>query len=135
MAIVRGTIEIEQWVQQGSITNPNFALEALPLPNYRVVLTYDQDPTTLAERTYETFTDANGDYSFSIESADFDFNLDNDYRISIPDFSTTQDSIGFTGSIISSVPSVFLEESLAGSIEAGQVDNARDLLYNNFIAD
>lgn len=134
-AIVRGTLEIEHWVQQDSITSNLYLKEALPLANYKVILTYDQDPTTLQERIYEIFTDANGDFSFSVESANFDYNLDNDYRISVPDFSTTQDSILFNGSILSSTPGVFIEESRTGSIEGGSIDNARDLFYNNFIED
>lgn len=134
-ATVRGTLEIEHWVQQDSITSTIYSIEALPLANYKVVLTYDQDPTTLQERVYEVFTDANGDFSFDIESADFDYGLDNDYRISIPDFSTTKDSILFNGSILSSTPGVYIEESRTGSIEGGNIDNARDLLYDNFIED
>lgn len=134
-AIVRGTLEIEHWVQQNNITSTLYTREALPLANYKVILTYDQDPTTLKERVYEVFTDANGDFSFKVESADFDYNLDNDYRISVPDYDSTQDSIQFNGSILSSTPGVFIEESRTGSIEAGDIDNGRDLFYNNFTKD
>jgi len=134
-AIVRGTVEIQQWVQQDSNTSEVYFLESLPLANTTVTLVYDQDPTTLQERTYEVTSDSNGDYEFTIETCDFDYDLDNGYEVILPVFDTTQDSISFTGVVLASTPGVFAQEDLSGSVQGGSVDNSRDLLYNNFTQD
>lgn len=134
-AIVRGKIEIQHWVQQNSIDSEFYMLENFPLANHTVTLIYDQDPTTLVERSYEVMTDANGDYAFTVETADYDYDLDNDYTVHLPNFDSAQDSIMFNGVTLSSTPGVFLEEEESGSVQSGDIINAVDLVHNTFIAD
>ena len=133
-AIVRGQIKIRHYRQQSSGSTV-FNLVDFILPNHEVKLTYDEDPSTFAERVYTTTTDADGNYSFTIDAADEKYNLDDDYEIMIVDYDATQDTIMSNGFVIDGRPGVFNERSGQGAINAGEIDNNAHLTYFIFTAD
>lgn len=133
-AIVRGNIKIRHYVQQTS-GGTIFNLEDVILANHPVKLTYDEDPTTFVERVYTTTTDADGNYSFTIDAADDKFNLDDDFEVMIADYDATQDTIMFDNTIITGEAGVFDDRTNTGSIDGGEIENNRDLTYSFFTVD
>ncbi|MGZ3932974.1 MAG: hypothetical protein ACXVP0_17115, partial [Bacteroidia bacterium] len=116
-AVVTGSLFINLIKQTGPTT---FAPAPYVLPNYPVTLKFDKDPTTQMIRTYSAMTDANGVYTFTVQTTDISnagLGFPNQTgTVYAPDYITTQDTIK-TGNIrVTGKPGVFGNTSSAGAV-------------------
>jgi hypothetical protein len=129
---VRGKVYIEKSIEWAAGV---FKDTLYYLDNQNVTLVYDYDPTTRMPKTYTATTDANGDYSFTVDCVDNMYQFDDDYEITIPDMNATFDTIMMNGSTSTGPTGYFNDDTRNGSLDANQIINNQDLFYNNFIED
>jgi hypothetical protein len=95
-AVVTGSVFINFFKQTGPTT---YVIAPYTLPNYPVTLKLDKDPTTQMIRTYSGMTDANGIYSFTVQTTDIGTpGFVQTATVSVNDYAATQDTIK-TGNI------------------------------------
>lgn len=132
-AIVTGSLFITYIKQTGPTT---YVPSSYILPNYPVTLKMDKDPTTQQIRTYTGMTDANGIYSFTVQTTDIGtpgFTNQN-ATVQVPDYSATQDTIK-TGNVrVTGRMGVFgnTSNNVTG-VTSTEIKNQINMSYNSFI--
>lgn len=131
-AIVKGqlTISLIEEDTSGGITT--YSLNNFNLPNHPVKLVFDKDPKTQVERIYETVTDAEGRYTFNIETSE-DGNFNNSAELIAVDFATTQDTVLVNGTRVTGDAGVFEESTrTVNGLDPFEIRVAENLSYTNF---
>ena len=110
-----------------------FNLAPYTLANHTVQLDFDRDPSTQVVKTYNTTTDANGNFSFSINTtAAAGYN--DAAKLYVVDYPTTQDTIKLSGTQVTGKPGYYQNTftNLTG-LQPTNINNANILIYSNFI--
>ena len=133
-ASVSGRLEIQKVQQDTNVIGDTiYYNDNFPLASHSITLVYDEDPTTLEERTYTTTTDAEGRYSFTVETVEAAIGLNNDAEVFVIDFETTRDTVLINETIVTGDAGVYYNEMRnENNLESTNVRINADLLYNNF---
>lgn len=130
-AIVTGTVLIRHY-QEDTISAGNYFyyLDDFALPNHLVTLEFDKDPITQAVRTYTATTDAQGVYSFTVQTTN-DPGFTNYATVKINDYYTTRDTVRLNGTTITpGVMGVFEDYTIGvTNLDPTEVRNHQDLYY------
>lgn len=138
-AIVTGSVNMS-WIRKvttGTVVTTSFTNIAVPA-NTPVYLTFDKDPTLLASKIYQTTTDANGFYTFTLNTvASGTSGFNQNATIWIPDFASRRDTLNFVGTTpsgtLTGLPGVFGQSStLENGVYTSNIRNAVNLSYNAF---
>ncbi len=131
-ATVKGQLSIRYIEQDTSGGNTTYGFEDYILANHPVKLVFDADPKTQVERTYETTTDANGRYTFNIETTE-DGNFNNSAELIAVDFATTQDTVLVNGIRVTGDAGVFNRVTrTVNGLDPFEIRVAEDLAFTNF---
>lgn len=129
-ATVMGTLKVVYFKE-----NPAgvFTPTSYNLANQPVSLDFDKDPTSQVVKTYNTTTDANGNYSFSVSTtAAAGFN--DAAKIYVADYATTQDTIKMGGTQVTGKPGRYSSPTPIniGSITPTVISNGNTIIYSSF---
>ncbi len=136
-ATVSGKVMKPTWVHTAA-TGPAVLTGTVVVPNRMVYLEYDKDPMTLTKKVYTTITDANGRYTFVVNTPNSSSlsGFNNAARIYTTDFATTDDTVRFTGGVNTGKAGVYSGGTLNSSnIYSNVIKNAQNFSYGSFIND
>lgn len=136
-AVVSGSVGVSliKEIQTGTLVSLSTAF--LPFPNQKVYLQLQNDPYTQSGKLYETQTDGNGRFSFSVATvlagtAGFSQNA----SLWVNDLATTRDTLKLDNTIRTGRPGVYNGVSLnLSGLFNGELRNANYLNYTSFTAD
>lgn len=137
-ATVTGTVYMPRWVHAAATGAPTYSV-TYPASNRVVYLEYDKDPMTLTKKIYTTTCDANGRYSFVVNTPNngitgFNYNA----KIYTTDFATTNDTVKYTGGVNTGKPGVYPGGTLntgVNTVYSTVIKNAQNVSYGTFIND
>lgn len=136
-ATVSGSVGVSliKEIQTGTLVSLTTAF--LPFPNQKVYLNLQNDPYTQSGKTYETQTDGNGRFSFTIATvmagtAGFSQNA----SLWVNDLATTRDTLKLDNTVRTGRSGVYngVNINLSGLFN-GELRNANYLNYTSFTAD
>lgn len=135
-AIVTGTLGIRHFTRgTGSISSTVVFDTLLALPNHVVYLDFYNDPYLLDKKTYSTTTDANGNFTFNVNtvaSGTSGFSSQN-ADIWAPDMAATKDTLKAPSSRVTGKAGVFTKTIInVSSIYTGDIRNANYVNYTVF---
>lgn len=135
-AIVTGFIYVSTLRQVLTGTLTTLTTTNVGLANHKVYLNFNTDPNSLTSKSYQTITDGNGAYTFTVntvESGTPNFGNQN-ASIWINDFASTRDTIAVNNTTKTGRAGVFQKQSTSQSnLYNGTIRNAINLTYNSFI--
>ncbi|WP_317896804.1 hypothetical protein [Aurantibacillus circumpalustris] len=136
-ATITGSVAVNLFKQVLTGTVVSITTTNVPLASHKVYLTFDKDPSTLANKSYETTTDANGNYSFNVAtvpSGTSGFNQN--ATIWVADYAATRDTIMSNSTVKPGKMGVFQMQTLnQNGVFNSNIRNANHFSYNSFIAD
>jgi hypothetical protein len=137
--VITGSIGIQRVQAVAVGTNPPvYNPVIVPFPaGHKVYMSFDKDPTTGNTRLYQTTTDGNGYYKFTVNtvpSGTSGFNQE--ATIWIEDYASTRDTILLNNTVKTGPKGVYQMESRNQSdVYNNSIKNANHLAYDNFIND
>jgi len=138
-AVVSGSIGIERLQETIIGANPPFYNPVIvPFPaGHKVYLRLTNDPSTGNAKTYETTTDGNGYYTFTVNTVANGTNgFNQNANIWIEDFASTRDTIMVNKSVRTGRKGVYQKESRNETgVFNNSIKNANHLSYDNFVQD
>jgi len=136
-AVVTGSVGLSliKEIQTGTLVSLTTAF--LPLTNYKVYLSLDNDPKTLSTRLYEVNTDGNGRFSFNLETvAQGTSGFPQNVTLWVNDLAATRDTVKLDNSIKVGRPGVFGKQTITlGGAYSTEILNGNYLQYNTFTLD
>lgn len=135
-ATVSGMLYKPTWVHAAATGAATYSL-TYPAANRMVYLEYDKDPMTLTKKIYSTTTDANGRYSFVVNTPNMGIaGFANAAKIYTTDWATTNDTVKFTGGVNTGKPGVYPGGTMnTTGVYSTVIKNAQNFGYMTFIND
>jgi hypothetical protein len=136
-AKITGSVGINFFKEVTTGTVVSITTTNVPLASQKVYLTFNKDPNTLATKSYEVITDANGFYSFDISTvASGTSGFNQNATIWINDYAATRDTIKANNTVKTGAKGVFQMETLfQNGVYNNNIRNANNFSYNSFVAD
>lgn len=138
-AVVTGSIGIEYLKETVIAPNPPFfSPTVVPVPaGHKVYLRLANDPNTGSPKVYETTTDGNGFYQFTVNTVAMGTNgFNQNAEIWIEDHSATRDTLKANNTVKTGLKGVYqMETRNQNGVYKNGIKNANHLSYTNFIAD
>lgn len=138
-AMVTGSIGMTLPTKQtGTLVIPSTVV--VPAPNTIVYLTFDKDPTILANKVYQTTTSANGSYTFNLNTVAMGTpGFNQNATIWAPDMAGRRDTVSFSNSTptgtITGPQGVFGQtQTTRTGIYTSSIKNAVNLNFSAFTA-
>ncbi|MEI6021995.1 MAG: hypothetical protein WCR21_12780 [Bacteroidota bacterium] len=134
-AIVTGNVYINTLKQVLSGTLTTLSTVSMGVLNRKVYLNFSNDPSTYSSRSYETTTDGNGAYTFTLNTVEQGSAGYNQIaNIWVNDYAATRDTIKPNNSIVPGKSGVFQKVNTSqSSLYNGSIRNAVNLTYNVFV--
>ena len=103
--------------------------------NRKVYLNLSNDPNTFNTRSYETTTDGNGSYTFTLNTvAAGTANFNQTANIWVTDLAATRDTIAVNNTVKTGKAGVFQQQSNnQNALYTGTIRNAVNLVYTSFV--
>ncbi len=134
-AIVTGNVYINTLKQVLTGTLTTLTTSSFGLANRKVYLNFSNDPFTFNTKSYETTTDGNGAYTFTLNTVEQGSAGYNQIaNIWVNDYAATRDTIKPNNTIVPGKSGVFQKVSTThSSLYNGSIRNAVNLSYNTFV--
>lgn len=133
-AVITGSVgqSIVKEIMTGTIVSLTTAF--VPLANHKVYLNLDKDPNILQQKLYQIRTDANGHYSFTIETVTSgNIGFAQSATLWVTDYAATRDTLKIGGTFKTGRPGVYGMKSInLTGVYSDQIRNANYLNYTNF---
>jgi hypothetical protein len=136
-AVVSGSVGIEYLQETVIGTNPPFYNPIIvPIPaGQKVLLRLDKDPVSLVPKTYETTTDGNGYYQFTLNTvAQGTQGFLQNATIWIEDKEATRDTIKVNKTVKTGIKGVYqMDSRTQNGVYKNTIKNANHLAYSVFV--
>jgi hypothetical protein len=134
-AVITGFVYVNTLKQVLTGTLTTLTTTNVALANHKVYLNFFNDPNSLTSKSYQTTTDGNGAYSFTVNTVESGTpNFGSQYAdVWVNDFASTRDTLSTNNTVKTGKGGVFHKQSTSeSSIYNGTIRNAVNFTYSSF---
>lgn len=134
-AIVTGSVGVNFLKEITTGTVISITTTIMPVANHKVYLNLNNDPGTQSQKSYVATTDANGYYSFTINTVEAGTpGFNQNANIYVPDYAASRDTVKVNNVIKTGRAGVYqMQQTNQGGLYNNTIRNAIHFNYNGFI--